>query len=166
MYQLGQMIVYGSHGVCMILDLEEKRIDGKSIGYFVLEPVDQPGTRYYLPAANPAALAKSRPLSTKEQLHDYICNPLGEDLWIDHENRRKQRYRELITSVDLRAMIDMVRIVRNHRQLQLAQGRKFHQCDDNFLRDAQRIVTTEVSVVLQIPMDQVEGYLQQVIENT
>ena len=54
MYQLGQKIVYGSHGVCNIVDLEDKKVDGKMICYFVLEPADHPGTRYYLPAANPA----------------------------------------------------------------------------------------------------------------
>ena len=164
MYQLGQKIVYGSHGVCNIVDLEDKKVDGKMICYFVLEPADHPGTRYYLPAANPAALAKSRPLSTKEQMYDYLRTPVTEDIWIDHENKRKQRFRELLSSVDLRAMIDMVRVLREHRQVQLAQGRKFHQCDDNFLRDAQRIISAEVSVVFQIPMEQVESCLQQIVE--
>ena len=163
MYQLGQKIVYASHGVCCIVDQEYKRIDGKQICYFVLEPVGQPGTRYYLPSANPAALAKSRPLSTKEQLSCYVRAPLCEGVWIDHENKRKQRYRELMGSVDLQAMINMVRILRKHRQEQLEQGKKFHQCDENFLRDAQRIVSSEVSVVLQIPMAQVDVCLQEMM---
>ena len=150
MYQLGQKIVYGSHGVCNIVDLEDKKVDGKMICYFVLEPADHPGTRYYLP--------------TKEQMYDYLRTPVTEDIWIDHENKRKQRFRELLSSVDLRAMIDMVRVLREHRQVQLAQGRKFHQCDDNFLRDAQRIISAEVSVVFQIPMEQVESCLQQIVE--
>ena len=164
MYQVGQKIVYGIHGVCCIVDLEAKKIDRKSICYFVLEPVDQPGTRYYLPSENQAALAKIRPLSTKEELDALLTAPLVENVWIPDENRRKQHYRELVSSVNLKAMIDMVRCLRIHRRQQMEQGRKFHQCDENFLRDAQRILSTEIGMVMQIPAGEVEGYLQSVFE--
>lgn len=164
MYQIGQKIVYGIHGVCSIVDLEEKKIDKKTICYFVLEPIDQPGSRYYLPSENQAALAKIRPLSTKEELHTLLTSPLAENVWIPDENRRKQHYRELVSSVNLKAMIDMIRCLRLHRRQQMEQGRKFHQCDENFLRDAQKILSTEICMVMEIPPDQVEDYLQTVFE--
>lgn len=164
MYQVGQKIVYGIHGVCSIVDLAEKRIDKKTICYFVLEPVDQPGSRYYLPSENQAALAKIRPLCTKEQLLAMLSTPISPDIWIQDENKRKQYYRELICSVDLKAMVDMVRLLRIHRQQQMELGRKFHLCDENFLRDAQRILTTEIAMVMGIPADQVDGFLHSSLE--
>ena len=164
MYQVGQKIVYGIHGVCCIVDLEEKKIDRKTIWYFVLEPIDQPGSRYYVPSENQAALAKIRPLSTKEELAALLTAPLAENVWIVDENRRKQHYRELVSSVNLKAMIDMVRCLRLHRRQQMEQGRKFHQCDENFLRDAQKILSTEIAMVMGIPDDQVDTYLQTVFE--
>ena len=160
MYQIGQKIVYGIHGVCCIVDLVEKKIDRKTICYFVLEPIDQPGSRYYVPSENQAALAKLRPLSTKEELQSLLTSPLAENGWIPDENRRKQYYRELVSSVNLKAMIDMIRCLRLHRRQQMEQGRKFHQCDENFLRDAQKLLSTEVAMVMEIPDDQVETYLQ------
>ena len=162
MYQVGQMIVYSSHGVCNIVDLEQKRIDRKTIAYYVLEPVDQPGTRYYLPSENPVALAKSRPLYTKDELVHIVSEPITENRWIAEDNRRRQYYRELLSSVDMQAMIQMVRCLRAHRQAQLSQGKKFHMCDDNFLRDAKRILTTEFMIVLQLPAEQLEQYLQSI----
>jgi RNA polymerase-interacting CarD/CdnL/TRCF family regulator len=66
--------------------------------------------------------------------------------------------------VNLKAMIDMVRCLRIHRRQQMEQGRKFHQCDENFLRDAQKILSTEISMVMEIPGDQMETYLQTVFE--
>jgi len=164
MYQVGQKIVYGIHGVCCIVDLEEKKIDRKTICYFVLEPIDQPGSRYYVPSENQAALAKIRPLSTKEELAALLTAPLAENVWIVDENRRKQHYRELVSSVNLKAMIDMVRCLRLHRRQQMEQGRKFHQCDENFLRDTQKILSTEIAMVMEIPDDQVDTYLQTVFE--
>lgn len=164
MYQIGQKIVYGIHGVCCIVDLVEKKIDRKTICYFVLEPIDQPGSRYYVPSENQAALAKLRPLSTKEELQSLLTSPLAENGWIPDENRRKQYYRELVSSVNLKAMIDMIRCLRLHRRQQMEQGRKFHQCDENFLRDAQKLLSTEVAMVMEIPDDQVETYLQTALE--
>ena len=162
MYQVGQQIVYGIHGVCSIVDLEEKKIDKKIIRYYVLTPVDQPATRYYVPADNQAALAKLRPLATKEEMRALLMASLCDDLWIAEENRRKQYYRELVASVNLKAMIDMIRYLLVYRRQQLEQGRKFHQCDENFLRDAQRILSTEVAMVMQIPIEQVNAYLEDV----
>lgn len=164
MYQVGQKIVYGIHGVCCIVDLEEKKIDRKTICYFVLEPIDQPGSRYYVPSENQAALAKIRPLSTKEELDALLTAPLAENVWIVDENRRKQHYRELVSSVNLKAMIDMIRCLLIHRRQQMEQGRKFHQCDENFLRDTQKILSTEIAMVMEIPDDQVDTYLQTVFE--
>ena len=146
------------------MDLEEKKIDRKTICYFVLEPIDQPGSRYYVPSENQAALSKLRPLSTKEELQSLLTSPLAENVWIPDENRRKQYYRELVSSVNLKAMIDMIRCLRLHRRQQMEQGRKFHQCDENFLRDAQRTLSTEISMVMEIPDDQVDTYLETVFE--
>jgi len=164
MYQVGQKIVYGIHGVCCIVDLEKKKIDRKTICYFVLEPIDQPGSRYYVPSENQTALAKLRPLSTKEELQSLLTSPLAENGWIADENRRKQYYRELVSSVNLKAMIDMIRCLRLHRRQQMELGRKFHQCDENFLRDAQKILSTEIAMVMEIPNDKVDTYLQTVFE--
>ena len=164
MYQVGQKIVYGIHGVCCIVDLEEKKIDRKTICYFVLEPIDQPGSRYYVPSENQAALAKIRPLSTKEELDALLTAPLAENVWIVDENRRKQHYRELVSSVNLKAMIDMIRCLLIHRRQQMEQGRKFHQCDENFLRDTQKILSTEIAMVMEIPDAQVDTYLQTVFD--
>ena len=46
MLQIGSQVVYGIHGVCCIVDVEVRRVDRKKVEYFVLEPREQPGTRY------------------------------------------------------------------------------------------------------------------------
>lgn len=160
MYEVGQQVVYGIHGVCRIVDLEEKTVDRKRIAYFVLEPLEQPGTRYYIPSQNEAALAKLRPLMTPQTLQDMLggCQ-LGDD-WIDDENRRKQYYRQIINGVDSPALLRMVHALHRHKLQLQALGRKLHLCDENFMRDAQRILSAELSIVLQIPVAEVPAYIQ------
>ena len=49
MDQIGEKVVYGIHGVCTIIELETKIIDRQKVRYYVLEPLEQPGARYYIP---------------------------------------------------------------------------------------------------------------------
>ena len=161
MLQIGTQVVYGIHGVCRIIDLEVRRIDRKKVEYFVLEPNDQPGARFLVPSQSPAALAKLRPLITVEELDALFASVVDfDEYWVADENHRKHRYRELINNGDRVALIAMIRCLYKHKEEQLAAGRKFHISDENFLRDAQKLLTSEFSLVLGIPYEQVEAYIQ------
>lgn len=161
MLQKGTQAVYGIHGVCTIVDVETKSVDRKKVEYFVLEPKEQPGARYYVPTHNPAALAKLRPLLSAEELETLLASESTRRIsWIADENLRKQKYRELINSADRAALISMIRALYRHKQEQLEAGRKFHQCDENFLRDAQKLLCSEFSLVLGIPQSEVSGYIE------
>lgn len=164
-YAKGQKVVYGSHGVCLILDLEIKTIDRQKVEYYVLEPLDQPGARYYVPTQKPAAVAKLSPVLTRQELDEMLrLQDTDSSAWIPEENLRKQRYRELIGSGDRAALIAMVRALHAHKDAQLAQGRKFHLCDENFLRDAEKLLSAEFSLVLGIEKDQVGEYIQNALQ--
>lgn len=165
MYQCGDQVIYGSHGVCLISDLEERVIDKKRVQYFVLQPLGSAGSRFYVPAHNPAALAKLRPILSKEAMLQLLrSESIRQDCWNPDETMRKMTYRELISSCDREALLRMVNTLHRHRRECLEQGRKFHLCDENFLRDAQRILSAELSVVLEIPASEVPAYVQHILD--
>lgn len=161
MFQVGDQVVYGIHGVCKILDQEERQVDRKKIRYFALEPIDQPGTRYYVPSENPAALAKLRDVIGKEELEELLrSQKIREDRWISDENRRKQLYRELIISGEREELLQMIGTLHRHKKEQAAAGRKLHLCDENFLRDAEKLLDSEFSLVLDISPSEVGSYIR------
>lgn len=158
--QVGADVVYGIHGVCTIIDIEKRVINRKKLEYYVLEPKEQPGSRFYVPTHNEAAVAKLRPLLTAVQLEELLRpNFFQQDPWITDENARKQKYRELINSGDRGALMSMIRALYAHKEAQMAAGRKFHLCDENFLRDAQKLLSAEFSLVLGIPQSEVNAYI-------
>lgn len=161
MFQQGDRVVYGSHGVCQIVGTEVRSIDRKKVEYFALEPLDQPGSRFYVPTQNPAALAKLHPVLDAEALQTLLhSDEVRQGAWIDDENRRKNRYRELINSGDRASLLCMVGALHRHRQAQKSQGRKFHLCDENFLRDAEKLLNSEFSLVLGIERSEVGEYVK------
>lgn len=165
MFQLGDQVIYGIHGVCRVAQFETRRIDKKTIEYYVLEPVEQPGARFYVPTQNQAAVAKLQPILTRQELEELLrAVSDNTDVWIEDENQRKLRYRELITSGDRGSLIGMIRALVKHKQAQEAAGKKFHLCDDNFLRDAQKLLSSEFSRVLNISPDEVGAYIEKSID--
>lgn len=109
MFQIGDRVVYGVHGVCEIVDDRIQIMDRKRIRYYILEPLEQPGARFFVPVENPAALAKLHPLLSKQELDEMLSSdPVRNGIWIQDENQRKLLYRKLIVSGDRVAILAMV----------------------------------------------------------
>ena len=68
MFQLGQLVVYGIHGVCRSRQVEDRVVNRVKRRYLVLEPVSRGGSQYFVPMDNPAVMQKLSPLLTREEL--------------------------------------------------------------------------------------------------
>ena len=161
MYQIGDKVIYGMHGVCLVADLEKRIVDKKEVTYLALEPVGQSGSRFFVPTHNTAAMAKVRPMLTREALEElFSSDAVKEDTWVRDESQRKQLYRELISSCDRQRLLQMISSLYRYRKIQTAAGKKFHMCDENFLRDAEKILAGEIASTLEIPSAEALKYLR------
>ncbi len=161
MYQIGDRVVYGIHGVCMVVDQEARTIDRKRLTYLVLEPTGQDGSRYLIPTHNEAAMAKLRPMISKEDFVSLLeSREVREGSWIRDENQRKQVYRELIGSGNRVKLMQMVHSLYAHKESQSAAGRKCHLCDENFLRDAEKLLASEAAIVMDMEPDAARQYIR------
>ena len=161
MFQVGDRVVYGIHGVCDVTEQEVRMVDRKRVTYLVLEPLGQPGSRYLVPTHNAAAMGKLRKMLTKEEMEVLLLSDaVRMDCWIRDENLRKQAYRELIGSGDRQKLMGMVHTLYRHKAEQAAAGRKVHLCDDNFLRDAEKLLISEVSIVMELEPEQAKEFVR------
>lgn len=160
MYQCGDQVLYSIHGVCTIVGIEKRIVDRKTVEYYVLEPDERSADRYYIPIHNEIAVGKLRKILSRADL-DALLNSdeVKIDAWIEDENLRKQRYRQLIAGGDRVALLQMVNTLHNRRKQILDAGKKFHLCDENFLKDAQKLLTSEFSTVLDISANEVADYV-------
>lgn len=162
MYQNGDWVMYGIHGVCRVAGTEKQLVNRKRTEYLVLESLSQTESKFYLPTANPTAMAKIKAVLPAQELRDLLASEeIRENVWIQEENQRKQTYRDLISSGDRTALLKMVNTLYRYKAAQAAAGRKFHQCDDNFLRDAEKLLTSEIALVLEMSQEEARDYLRQ-----
>ncbi len=161
MYQTGDRVVYGIHGVCEIAGSEEKMVDKKQVTYLVLEPIGQPGSRFLVPAHNESAMGKLKKMLSRQEWETLLVSEeVRQDAWIRDEGQRKQIYRELISSGDRQRLMTMVHTLYRHKAEQTQAGKKIHLCDDNFLRDAERLLASEASIVFEMEQDEARKYIR------
>ena len=167
MYEIGQQVLYGLHGICTIIGIERMRFGSSRENYYILEPLQQPGSKFYVPVNNEAAVAKLSRLMTQQQLLELLhCDAVRRYPWIADESQRKLRFKELINSGDRAQLMGMIGALHRHKQEQLAAGRKFHQSDENFLNDAQKLLNAEFALVFHLEPRAVNGFILSELENT
>lgn len=160
MHKIGDLVVYGIHGVCRIAELQVQVVNRKKVEYLVLEPISQVGSKYFVPSQNEVAVSKLRPILSKAEIEALLNGDAShKDCWIEDENQRKQYYKELIVSGDRGALISMLRALQKHKLLQTECGKKFHISDANFMRDAEKVICSEFSLVLNITGEQALAYI-------
>jgi len=164
-FQINDRVIYGIHGACDIKAVERQTSGGKTQEYLVLEPVNQTGARFLVPTHNAAAMAKLQKMLTKEELEQLLrSDSVHEFCWIQEENFRKQTYRELISGGDRVRLMAMVHTLYCHRTEQTASGRKVHVCDENFLRDAEKLLSGEISMVMEMDPDAARQFIRSALK--
>ena len=154
-------MIYAVHGVCRIVQEEKRIVDRKPVTYLVLEPIGHSETSYMVPTHNASAMAKLRPVMTADALGALLSSGQArEDIWIPEDSLRKQRYREYIGTAQPLLLAQIIRTLHRRKQERAALGKKVHMSDDNFLRDAERLLIGEVSVVLRIDAEEAKNYIR------
>ena len=63
--------------------------------------------------------------------------------------------KEIISGGDCMKLVELIRRMHFHSKLQLKKGRRLHITDERFLKEAEKMVCDEVSVVLHIDRNDV-----------
>ncbi len=164
MFEIGDKVLYGSHGVCSVIGNEEKRIDRKQVQYLILEPVAKDGSRYMVPTQNAVVMSRLQKLLTREEMDAlFHSEAVHVNSWNPNENERKQTYRDLLATGKREGLMTMVHTLYGHQAAQQAAGRKCHLCDENFLRDAEKLLGSEVSVVMDLEPMQARQYIREAL---
>ena len=107
-------------------------------------------------------MAKVKRLLSREELENLLYSPeVRTAAWIRDENQRKLTYRELISCGDRVRLAAMVHAIYRHKAVQLAAGKRCHISDENFLRDAEKMLSGEIAAVMGLEPEEARAFLRQ-----
>ena len=166
MFKINDVVVYGSQGVCEIVDIVEKKIDGASKSYFVLKPKTYRGATFFVPTWNEKAWGKMRKVMSKNDIDTLIDSmPTKTPTWIANENERKETYKKILASGNQAAIISMVQALFIHKKEREAEGKRLHMSDEHFMKDAEQLLYNEWQYVLNVDKVGLMEYIFRRIES-
>lgn len=150
-FQISDVIIYGTQGVFRITEIEEKTIGGVKKSYYVLKPVHDNGATIYAPTNNEAVLKKMRKLLSAEEINTLIDSmPKEETCWIPNESERREYFKQVIARGDHLELIKMIKAIYLHKNGRQASGKRLHATDERFFKDAEQLLYNEFQYVLQL----------------
>ena len=166
MYQIGELVMYGSSGVCEVKAIKEQIFPstGERRLYYVLE------SRYehcVISAPVDSDKVFLRPIISKEEAVELIDSIPGIHAEAFHSRVSRElaeHYERMLKSHDCASLLALTRSIYLKKQALLEQKKKFGSVDERFLKRAENLLFGEFAAALGIERDQVPEFIAARIE--
>ncbi len=148
MYQVNEIILYGSEGICKIDNMMTRHVNGQPIEYYVLKPIKSESSTIYVPTLNEELTKKMKKVLSYQEIIDLI----------------HLRYKGILRDGNRQEIMQLIRTLYLHQLKLKEEGKKFHASDDKFYKDAERILYEEFAYVLNISEEEVVPFICQEID--
>ena len=162
MYAIGDLVVYGSTGVCQITDITKPNIPGapKDRLYYVLTPRYQNGV-IYTPVDTKVFMREVVSGEEIESLISEIPTVDAKGYYCSSVQLLTAYYETILKSyrcIDLAKLILSIRAKKKELE---AQNRKLGQIDSRFMKRAEELLCGELAVVLDVRPDAVPAWIEE-----
>lgn len=158
--------MYGTYGVCKIVDITMKDFLGTQKEYYVLKPSGDETSTLFVPMHNEKMIKKMRRILSEKEVYQLIeAMPLEEASWIENENIRKEEYRKIISQGNHIALIRMIKAIYLQKLKREAEGKHLYISDERFFKEAERILYDEFQYVLNIKREELLPFIFRKIES-
>ncbi len=161
MYNINDVVVYGSNGVCVITAIEKRDFSGENIEYYILHPVHNSKNTFYVPTENSVLTEKLKKIYSPKEIDNLIATISEKNsLWIENNMQRKEAYKQIIEKGNRNELLCLIKTLHEKNLELISKHKKLHSTDERFLRDAENIIYDEFSYSLDIPREEVIDYIK------
>lgn len=160
MFEIGQIVMHPSLGICKIESITSKRItkDEKK-DYYVLKPIySNTNTTIFLPVdCNKVGVRK--PISAKE-IEDIIKSvDISDNLCIKNNVQREEIYYEILKSGEHVKLIQLICELHRQQVQRKAKGKQLRIAESKVLKSAERIINEEFAYALNLEIDEAAPFI-------
>lgn len=156
MFQKGDYISYGGHGVCRIADIRKMNFGNGGQLFFVIEPITPGGATIYLPVEHPKTPTRMRPVLTKEEIDSLIQSVKNHEMpWIQDRKNRTAQFQQILARRDTRELLLLASCL---HQRKTEKGLPASELE--ILHKVEGLIEQEFSFALKISRDSIGSYIQ------
>lgn len=161
MYAVGDKIIYGGSGVCVVVEICTPNFSRNEPDkqYYKLRPVYGTET-IYAPLDTPAFM---RPVMTRQEAEALVARipQIEEQVCVSTSvTMLRQQYEEFFRDHNCESYIRLVKGIYSKGQ----SGKKLGQTDQRYMKRAEETLYSELAVALDIKPAEVPAYIKSVIE--
>lgn len=161
MYQVNDLIMYGTTGVYRIASIGKPEMSGadKDKLYYELKPLYGDGRTYAPVDTN----TYTRPVISSEKAQELIDLIPSIEAGVNVGSLRvvEDNYKASLNSHDCTDLIRIIKAVREKGRIASSRGKNICQIDQRYKKKAEDLLYGEFSAALDIPRDAVEGYIEE-----
>lgn len=167
MFLIDEFVYYASGGVCQIVDIQYAPLDGmpKDRQYYVMRSLHDANGVIYVPVNSETVFL--RPLLTREEAKALIAQmPSVEPL--DEPNAKALRLK-YVETMRLHDPVEWVRVIKTVTKrikalAAVSTAQRISDTERSFAEDAKKYLYTELSIALDLPLQEVEPYVRAQME--
>ena len=159
MFNVDDYIMYGKTGVCKVVDItNEKFINGDKRKYYILSPIYNNDTVIKIPLDNDKV--PMRKVISKGDMTALINDiPNMEILWIDDEKKRIAQFETMLKSGQCEELIKLIKSIKFSKKYARSIGKKLEQPDRDIMKEAERLLTEEFAIILNVYPNEASSYI-------
>lgn len=155
MFKQGDYIMYSNYGACFIDDIVEKTIGNETKLFYILHPVSEDKTRILTPINNKKVRMRAiMPLEEAKRIMNAIINR-NVNLITDRRQREKT-YNQILKEGNPSEIVEIINALILEENEKLKAGKNITVADKRYLEKAEKLLYSELSICLNIEMDQVK----------
>lgn len=161
MFSVGDKVIYGSMGVCTVVDIAVPDLPGAHQTCYVLEPRYVANSKVYAPVGQSAVCM--RVLLTPEEAQSLIDSLPGIGAFPAGGERQAlyNTCRSAIKSADSHLLAKLIKTLYEKKERAAGQRKLLPSTEKAYFDTAEKMLYGELAVVLGIPMDEVGGYIEE-----
>lgn len=159
---IGDVIIYGNHGICKVTGLQDMYMDENLRPYYVLKPVYHTASTVYVSAIGNRRKTEIRHILTADEIFSLVKKISDKDYtWIKDNRKRKELYGQILADGNRSELIEMIKTLRCHKQelKKTNKDKKLQNADESFLNDAEKTLCEEFAYVLRIKREEVIPFI-------
>lgn len=160
MFNIGDIIVYGNSGVFCVSEYCKSPVDKHDTRlFYLLRPLHESASNIIMtPVDNDRIMM--RPIISQSDAYELIDKiPYIDNLVIEIEKARKDKYKEAFAKCDLEEYVKIIKTIHKRREDLIRNKKRLSETDADYEKRAKYCLYSEIASVFDIRLDEVEGFI-------
>ncbi len=157
-FEPNDTVMYGGHGVCTLLEITEKDFGGDIKAYYVLRPAYSGSSVFYVPLDSEFLTAKMRAIKSADELRRIMRSATAAE-WVEEDRPRQNQLKAVVDGGGTETLVSNYKLLYAKQKEYAEEGRKLRAADDRYMKDIEKLIFEELSMVFAVAKEEVVPFI-------